>query len=134
MKCSADSLIEDTRREHGHWWQHLLLKKTFTHWDYIHHMVRVMVWSAWLGSIIPGPENTFGVRIKGRLQAYASRVSEREGLTMDRNMERIQSVDSGHSSNMRASPQADQMVEIIYYAMQAAWLPSFICLSSPGLT
>ncbi len=140
----VEALDGHTGREQSHWWQHLLDKQTFTHEDYYHHLVRVLVSIAQNGGVILGrggnqilgPERAFRIRITGSMEACAARISEREGLSIDQAAERIRSVDRERSTYIRElyqvdinegseydliinsdRYQVDQMVEIITSAM-----------------
>lgn len=157
----VEALDGHTRREQSHWWQHLLDKKTLSHEDYYHHLVRVMVSIAQNGGVILGrggnqilgPEKAFRVRITGSLDACALRVSEREGLSMEQAVERIQSVNKERSAYIRELYQVDinegseydlminsdryeveHMVRIISHAMQESGyhIPDACPAQEPG--
>jgi cytidylate kinase len=143
----VEALDGHTGREQSHWWQHLLDKNSFTNEDYYHHLVSVMVSIAQNGGVILGrggnmilgPERAFRIRITGSLEDCASRVADREGLSMDDAAERIQFVDKERAAYIRELYEVDinegseydlminsdryqpeQMVEIITHAMQAS--------------
>lgn len=134
-----------------HWWQKLLDRKdTFSHEDYYHHLVKVVLSISRTGGVIVGrgahiilgSEKAFRIRIAGSLASCSERIANRENIELDDASKRVVDTDSERAAYIRNLYNEDiddtslydliinsdrydpaQIVEIILVAMRNAGQP-----------
>ena len=94
-------LDEHVSQINNHWWEGLLQKETFTYEDYYKHLVKTVLSISLRGGVIIGRganlilghERAFRVRIVASPIKCASRVAERENISFEQAMQKVQDVD-----------------------------------------
>jgi cytidylate kinase len=130
--CDREILQEVARRAHvdeklvaaldehvsyisGHWWQKLLLKDGPTYEQYYHHLVKTILSISRCGGVIVGrggnfilgSEKAFRIRITGSDEKCAERIAQREQLSPEQSLQRVQQVNHERMQYIRMLYHAD---------------------------
>lgn len=108
-------LDEHISRIDKHWWSTLITKNTFSYEDYYKYLVKTVFSISLRGGVIIGrganlilgPERAFRVRIVGSPLICAKRVAERENISMEEAMQKVQDVDRERAEYTRKLYDAD---------------------------
>lgn len=108
-------LDEHISRIDKHWWSTLITKNTFSYEDYYKYLVKTVFSISLRGGVIIGrganlilgPERAFRVRIVGSPLICAKRVAERENISLEEAMQKVQDVDRERAEYTRKLYDAD---------------------------
>jgi cytidylate kinase len=108
-------LDEHISRIDKHWWSSLITKNTFSYEDYYKYLVKTVFSISLRGGVIIGrganlilgPERAFRVRIVGSPLICAKRVAERENISLEEAMQKVQDVDRERAEYTRKLYDAD---------------------------
>jgi len=108
-------LDEHISRIDKHWWSTLITKNTFSYEDYYKYLVKTVFSISLRGGVIIGrganlilgPERAFRVRIVGSPVKCAERVAERENISLEEAMQKVQDVDRERADYTRKLYDAD---------------------------
>ena len=108
-------LDEHISRIDKHWWSSLITKNTFSYEDYYKYLVKTVFSISLRGGVIIGrganlilgPERAFRVRIVGSPLICAERVAERENISLEEAMQKVQDVDRERAEYTRKLYDAD---------------------------
>jgi len=130
-----------------HWWSPLITKNTFSYEDYYKYLVKTVFSISLRGGVIIGrganmilgPERAFRVRIVGSPLICAERVAERENISLEEAIQKVQDVDQERAEYINKLYETDiddplsydlvlnsdryekiQLVELILEAMQSS--------------
>ncbi len=99
----------------AHWWKRLINRYSFTHEDYQEYLAKTILSISLHGGVIIGrganfilgQERAFRVRLVGSLEKCAKRVAERDHLSLEQAMEKIQDFDYERIEYIRKLYDAD---------------------------
>ena len=141
------TLDEHVKRIQGNWWRSLVKRESFSHEQYFHHLIKVVLSISRNGGVIVGrgahlilgPERAFRVRIVGSLPRCAERIADRENMDIEQARQRVLDVDRERSEYIRELYDVDvgdagfydmvlnsdrfdleTLVEIVLFGMQGA--------------
>ena len=99
----------------AHWWKRLIDRYSFTHEDYQEYLAKTILSISLHGGVIIGrganfilgEERAFRVRLVGSLEKCAKRVAERDHLSLEQAIEKIQEFDYERIEYIRKLYDAD---------------------------
>jgi cytidylate kinase len=99
----------------SHWWERLINRYSFTHLDYQEHLAKTILSISLHGGVIIGrganfilgPERAFRVRLIGGVERCAKRVADREHISIEQAIEKVQDIDYERAEYIRKLYDAD---------------------------